>query len=113
MLTLKKTCDACPEQYDALDENGKTIGYIRLRWNRFRVYHPDVGGDLIFEEYIEDFGNFDTEESRNRYLSFAVDAIQKALKGKFPYKKTTKEKKTPKVKYKVVDTLIGDNDEYQ
>lgn len=36
-MDLFKTCGACPEQYDALTETNKVIGYLRLRHGIFTV----------------------------------------------------------------------------
>jgi hypothetical protein len=48
-LTFVQTCPACPEQYDAVDETGQQVGYLRLRHGRFRVDYPHNGGTTIYE----------------------------------------------------------------
>ena len=35
-LNFKKTCDACPEQYDVFKDE-KQVGYVRLRWGNLTV----------------------------------------------------------------------------
>ena len=56
-VRLVKTCDACPEQYDAYID-GRCVGYLRLRHGFFRceylptdevVYSSSTNGDGIFE----------------------------------------------------------------
>ena len=46
-ITLKLTCSACPEQYDAF-VGARKVGYLRLRWGEFTVEHPDCGGEMIY-----------------------------------------------------------------
>lgn len=79
MITLWLTCGACPEQYDALDEEGKKVGYLRLRHGSFRVDYPDCGAETIFEASPKGDGCFDDNE-RDYYLRFAVDAIERRIK---------------------------------
>lgn len=40
-IRLEKTCDAFPEQYDAYDTHGNTIGYVRVRWGWCAAWCPD------------------------------------------------------------------------
>ena len=41
--------------YDVFDpETRERVGYARLRWGRYRVFHPDFGGELVLEEKMED-----------------------------------------------------------
>ena len=78
MLIFKKTCDACPEQYDAFDEAEpeKIVGYLRLRHGTFTVECPDTGGDLVFiERGLASDGCFRSAE-RDHYLTMAAGAIQ-------------------------------------
>lgn len=79
-MTLEKTCDACPEQYDVRDESGKMIAYIRLRHGHFRVMAPDVTGktilDLTFTGEAECMkGEFEDDE-RPHFLALAELAIR-------------------------------------
>lgn len=77
-IEIVKTCDACPEQYDVfIKKNGTTIkiGYLRLRWGRFTVEYPSVGGECIYEKtFFTDAykGCFDSEEERQCYLDIAI-----------------------------------------
>lgn len=73
-ITLVKTCDFCPEQYDAKNKDGNTIGYLRLRWGEFTVQCPDNGGDTVFFAHPNGDGMFDYDE-RDEYLSLAKSAI--------------------------------------
>ena len=83
MITLKLSCSACPEQYDAFDEEGKQVGYLRLRHGFFRVDFPDCGGETIYEVSPRGDGCFDDDE-RDRYLRFAVDAIERRIRNEAP-----------------------------
>ena len=73
-IRLDKTCDACPEQYDAFDESGRLIGYLRLRHGYFTVQCPDAGGDLVYSAEPEGDGIFGDIE-RDIYLLAAKKAI--------------------------------------
>ncbi|MBE7009602.1 MAG: hypothetical protein E7422_10920 [Ruminococcaceae bacterium] len=73
-IILHQTCDMCPEQYDAVDQKGKMLGYLRLRWGNFTVECPDVWGELVYEAQPEGFGCFEDDE-REEYLQKAKKAI--------------------------------------
>jgi hypothetical protein len=79
LIRLVRTCDACPEQYDAFDGE-KQVGYLRLRHGSFRVDCPDSGGETVYEATPKGDGIFDCDE-RDYYLRFAVDAIQRWQRG--------------------------------
>lgn len=68
-----KTCDACPEQYDALYD-GKNVGYLRLRHGNFYVQCPDVGGETVYDAKPQGNGMFEDDE-REYYLVSAQQAI--------------------------------------
>jgi len=73
-IELVKTCDACPEQYDAMLD-GKTVAYLRLRHGRFYVECPDTGGKRVYEANdVRGDGIFEDDE-RDRYLGAAKTAI--------------------------------------
>lgn len=76
MIVLVKTCEACPEQYDAYREGNRDeiIAYLRLRHGTFRVECPDVGGTEVYRANPEGDGIFEYEE-RDKYLTEAVKAI--------------------------------------
>lgn len=78
MIKLVKTCDACPEQYDAFLD-GKQVGYLRLRHGGFRVDYPDCGGETIYDANPRGDGEFYNEE-RDYYLRCAVDAIERRIR---------------------------------
>lgn len=73
--TVVPTCGACPEQYD-VDMNGQRIGYLKLRWGHFHAAYPDVGGEIVYEHFVEDglSGCFLPEE-RKVHLPAAVKAL--------------------------------------
>lgn len=68
-IELVKTCDACPEQYDAFYD-GKQVGYFRLRHGYFSVTYPDVSGELVYSSEPNGDGMFDYDE-RDRELTAA------------------------------------------
>ena len=72
-LFFKKTCSACPEQYDVLDLDAdkQIVGYVRLRWGILRCDVPDVGGETIYRYEFDDGlqGMFWDEESRKFHLA--------------------------------------------
>lgn len=78
-LKFNLTCIACPEQYDVsdLDNYGKTVAYVRLRWSTLRAYVPDVGGELIYEHFFDDGakGCFNDQNEREEYLNRIASAI--------------------------------------
>lgn len=76
-IRLEKTCDACPEQYDAFVGEEK-VGYLRLRHGRFTVTCPDESGCLVFMAKTKGDGLFEFEE-RDMYLAMAKEAIRKYL----------------------------------
>ncbi|MFI3217620.1 MAG: hypothetical protein QX189_00645 [Methylococcales bacterium] len=75
-IKLIRTCFACPEQYDAEDEEGKTVGYLRLRHGNFTVQCPDVGGTLVYQASPKGDGIFE-EDEQEFYLNEALSAINK------------------------------------
>jgi len=78
-LRLVQTCGACPEQYDVFDGD-QQVGYIRLRHGTMRVDCPDAGGDTVYTANPKGDGIFEDDE-RDYYLRFAVDAIQRWMRG--------------------------------
>lgn len=72
---LVLTCPACPEQYDVFDNDGKKMGYLRLRHGWFRADAPVCGGDTVYESHPNGDGIFDDDE-REPELTKAVEAIQ-------------------------------------
>ena len=73
MLKMKRTCYACPEQYEA-EKDGETVAYLRLRHGNFTVQCPDVGGTLVYDANPLGDGIFN-EEEREKFLLAAVEAI--------------------------------------
>ena len=98
MIRLVMTCGGCPEQYDAYLDDEK-VGYLRLRHGAFRVDYPDCGGETIYEASPYGDGNF-TEDERDYYLRFAVDAIERRIaSGK------ASRAPAPDVKYEIVGEI--------
>ena len=83
MIKLVQTCGACPEQYDAFDEHGSMVGYLRLRHGTFRVECPDVGGVEVYHANPRGDGVFEYEE-RDYYLRWAVFKIQEWIEAGRP-----------------------------
>lgn len=79
-LNFKKTCDACPEQYDVF-KNGKQVGYVRLRWGGLSCRYPDYEGDEIYSESFQDAwkGCFDDDNERNKYLLIIANELNNYL----------------------------------
>jgi hypothetical protein len=84
-IQLYRTCDACPQQYDAYkdfgdDEGLQQVGYLRLRHGRFRVDVPDCGGETIYTANPKGDGIFEVYEEEF-YLRAACQAIDRHLRG--------------------------------
>lgn len=73
-IKLVRTCDSCPEQYDAYLGDEK-VGYLRLRHGHFRVECPDSGGDWVYRAYPQGDGAFE-ETERDYHLTQAVHSIR-------------------------------------
>lgn len=71
---LKRTCFACPEQYDVY-AGGVQVAYFRLRHGQFKAYIPDYGGYLVYEANTLGDGAFDDSE-RVKFLTEAILAVQ-------------------------------------
>lgn len=90
MITLIKTCWAYPEQYDAFqgdfatagETQGPIVGYLRLRHGRFYAACPNVDGQVVYEASTNGDGQFYDDE-RDHHLRFAVDAIERWLRGEW------------------------------
>ena len=88
LMRLELTCHACPEQYDlkSLLDN-KQLAYMRLRWSNFTCSYPDVGGEELVDEYINEdgwSGSFYNEEQRVEYLSKAIELVVKKIRDEEP-----------------------------
>lgn len=97
-IKLVKTCNACPEQYDAY-HNGEKVGYLRLRHGNFSVTYPDIGGKIIYQANPIGDGAFIHDESA-KYLSEARKAIIAQLEGT--------EDDVPKTVIEYVDSITRD-----
>lgn len=73
-IKLVRTCDSCPEQYDAYLGDEK-VGYLRLRHGHFRVECPDNGGAWVYQAYPRGDGAFD-EGERDYHLTQAAHSIR-------------------------------------
>jgi hypothetical protein len=79
MIRLHLTCSACPEQYDAFNDSGVQVGYLRLRHGRFTVEAPDSGGLLLYQAHPQGDGIFLNSE-RHHFLQIACHAIKHWIK---------------------------------
>ena len=81
-LTLKRTCLACPEQYDVYYED-TLCGYMRLRHGYFRVEYyktPDDNyGEIVYDCEPKGDGMFLSEE-REEHLKKGAEAIAKQMR---------------------------------
>lgn len=73
-ISLELTCEACPEQYDAYDDQGNLVGYFRLRHGRFTVDYPNVSGRCVYQASPQGDGCFEHSE-REFYLKEGINAI--------------------------------------
>ena len=73
-IKFVQTSPACPEQYEAFDEDGKQVGYLRLRHGWFRIDFPEHDGETIYEAHPRGDGVFDDDE-KDFYLQEAYNAI--------------------------------------
>lgn len=84
LMELKLTCYASPEQYELYSLLDKQIkGYFRVRWSSFTCEFPDVGGELVYDNYIDEdgwSGRFNSHEQRIEELTKAVKEIIKKLR---------------------------------
>lgn len=80
-IKLICTSAACPEQYTAVDSEGKEVGYLRLRHGNFRVDYPNCGGKTIYQSKTIGDGIFNDDE-RELELKAAISAIRKAINEK-------------------------------
>lgn len=71
---LKRTCGACPEQYDAFMGN-EQVGYLRLRGGSFTVECPDCSGELVYSANPDGDGMF-MDYEREGFLEAAIEAIK-------------------------------------
>ncbi|RAP49844.1 MAG: hypothetical protein BZ138_07195 [Methanosphaera sp. rholeuAM270] len=77
-IALKRTCIACPEQYDAINlATNVVIGYLRLRHGHFTVEVPGPFGKLVYESWPEGDGGFEDDEREDELIS-AIEAIANA-----------------------------------
>jgi hypothetical protein len=79
-LTWKRTCEACPEQYDIFKE-GVQVGYFRLRHGHLTVTCPGVMDECVYAS--SDFqgdGDFLRDKERKKHQRKAEKKIRKWLK---------------------------------
>jgi len=81
-LTLKRTCFACPEQYDVYYED-TLCGYMRLRHGYFRSeYYKtpyDDYGEIVYDCDPEGDGMFLSKE-REEHLKKGAEEIMKRMR---------------------------------
>jgi hypothetical protein len=73
--TFKKTCVACPEQYDVFVGDTQ-VAYVRLRHSKLKCVVPDIGGIEVYSKTLDgdDVGIF-PDAQRFYYLNECADAI--------------------------------------
>lgn len=79
-IKFVRTCTACPEQYDVLNEYGNEVCYIRLRNGFLYAECPCSGGVTILEAEGIARGNFgggcfESEEQRKFWLKRIAEAM--------------------------------------
>ena len=75
-IILKRTCYACPEQYDAIvEDTDDIVGYLRLRHGHFTVQVPDVNGEFVYESYPAGDGMFEEDEREEELLNATAAII--------------------------------------
>ena len=75
-IHLIRTCEAFPEQYDAIDPQGNAVGYLRLRWGFFTVFCPDCEGQEVYcEDNANGRGYFSSNTARKKALRKAKAVI--------------------------------------
>ena len=79
-LNFKKTCDACPEQYDVF-KGDKMVGYVRLRWGVLSCRYPHSDGEEIYSKSFDDAwqGEFEDDNERNKYLIIIAKELNNYL----------------------------------
>ena len=77
-LTLKRTCFACPQQYDVYNSEGYLVAYMRLRHGFFVVECPDIMGEVVYRALPEGDGIFEDHEEIY-FLTLGVRAVNKWL----------------------------------
>ena len=75
-MIFDKTCGACPEQYNVLNDNGDIVAYARLRHGVFTVSCPDWDGECVGIWYPAGDGFFECHE-REYFLKKAERKIRK------------------------------------
>ena len=71
---------ACPEQYDVfIKDEGKLVGYLRLRHGQFTVESPSCGGNLLYATNTPKGDGCFEDEERDEFLNIAIKAIDKHL----------------------------------
>lgn len=73
-MFLIQTCGACPEQYDVF-QDGRLIGYLRLRHGHFRAHYGSIWGPVVYEAQTRGDGAFEPDE-REFHLEQAKTAIK-------------------------------------
>lgn len=76
-IILKRTCELCPEQYDAY-YNDLLVGYIRLRYGHLSVECPF--GHVVTEiEFPNEWKGCFEDDERDAFLATAREAIAATL----------------------------------
>ena len=82
-LSFKLTCPEYPEQYDVFSEDGRQVGYVRLRFGYLYASYLDCDGETVY--FSEDFagdGSFFKDKERIFHLSKIAEAIKHRMSEK-------------------------------
>lgn len=76
-IVFTQISDAFPEQYDAHDNAGNVVGYVRIRWGWCAAYCPDAGGsDEVYTVNLRHgLSCFASGKERKRHLRRAKACI--------------------------------------
>lgn len=75
ILSVTKTCDACPAQWEGKTVNHEKV-YVRYRWGRLRV---EINDRIVFSEFIGEDQDDEEEEAMLRKSGMSEDLIEKMI----------------------------------
>lgn len=78
---LKLSSPAAPEAYDVF-KDGLQIGYLRLRWGKFKAYTPHYSDIVVYEALLdptESQGGFNSEDETILHLTKGTKACIKVF----------------------------------
>lgn len=69
MLEIRRTCHACPAQWEGMVEDGQHL-YIRYRWGWLRV---EVGNEIVYHQRVG--GEFDGDMEGDELQELLKDVL--------------------------------------